>query len=282
VLARLAAVDLDGTLLRGDLSVSERSRTAIRAAVAGGIEVVIVTARSPRSVRALAREAGIGGIAVCANGAILFDLEHDRIVRHHPLQPSVVHRLARAWRERRPDVVFGWELELRFGSEPAYEALRDDAAWPRPDGSYEPVDVTGWKHPVTKLLARAPGTDLDALVQEARALAGADAVVTRAGATFVEVMAPGVGKEQAVAGLAAERGVDASEVVAFGDQPADAGLLSWAGLGVAVANAHPEALAAADLVTASNDEDGVALVLERLAAGPLRAAAERPSARTRR
>jgi hydroxymethylpyrimidine pyrophosphatase-like HAD family hydrolase len=69
-------------------------------------------------------------------------------------------------------------------------------------------------------------------------------------------------------------------VAAFGDQPVDAGLLAWAGLGVAVANAHPAALAAADVVTASNDEDGVAIVLESLAAG-VRAAAARPSARTR-
>ena len=63
-----------------------------------------------------------------------------------------------------------------------------------------------------------------------------------------------------------ERGIDASEVVAFGDQLTDAGMLAWAGLGVAVANAHAAAADAADELTASNDEDGVALVLERLVA----------------
>jgi hypothetical protein len=79
-------------------------------------------------------------------------------------------------------------------------------------------------------------------------------------------MAPGVAKEVALARLAAERGIDPSEVVAFGDQLTDVGMLAWAGLGVAVANAHAAAVDAADEVTASNDDDGVALVLERLVA----------------
>jgi hypothetical protein len=79
-------------------------------------------------------------------------------------------------------------------------------------------------------------------------------------------MAAGVAKEAALARLAAEQGIDASEVVAFGDQLTDTGMLRWAGLGVAVANAREAALEAADEVTASNDEDGVALVLERLTA----------------
>ena len=64
--------------------------------------------------------------------------------------------------------------------------------------------------------------------------------------------------------LAADLGLGAREVVAFGDHRTDAGMIAWAGHGVAVANAHPAALAEADEVTLSNDDDGVAIVLERL------------------
>ena len=63
--------------------------------------------------------------------------------------------------------------------------------------------------------------------------------------------------------VAAEHGITAAEVVAFGDMPNDIPMLSWAGLGVAVANAHEEAKAVADEVTLSNDDDGVAVVIER-------------------
>ncbi len=86
-----------------------------------------VTARSPRSVRAIAADAGIGGVAICANGATVYDLDAGAIVHHDPLPADVAHRIVLGLRERVPGIAFGWELELRFGSEPAYEALRDES-----------------------------------------------------------------------------------------------------------------------------------------------------------
>jgi hydroxymethylpyrimidine pyrophosphatase-like HAD family hydrolase len=115
---------------------------------------------------------------------------------------------------------------------------------------------------MTKLLARLQGADLTEVSSIAGELGRDELDVTLAGHQFVEVTARGVSKAAALAGLAAERGIAASEVVAFGDHLTDAAMLRWAGLGVAVANAGE----AADVVTVSNDEDGVALVLERLAA----------------
>lgn len=261
----LAAIDLDGTLLRSDRSVSPRSRAALAAARAAGIEIVVVTARSPRSVREIAADLRLGGLAVCANGATVYDLDADGIVRHRPLGVDVAHRVVRGLRRAVPGIAFAWELELRFGSEPAYEAVRDDARWPRPEGSFAPCDALEWRRPMTKLLARVPDGDLHTVLRLARDLGGGEAEVTIAGDVYVEVTAQGVAKDAALAEVAAARGIPSSRVVAFGDQLADAGMLGWAGLGVAVANATPFALEAADEVTASNDEDGVALVLERLA-----------------
>lgn len=261
--ARLVAIDLDGTLLRSDGTISGRTREAIGALRSAGVVVAVATARSPRSVRHIARDVGIGGIAICSNGAIVYDLDRDEILEHRTLDVAVAHRLVRGLREQVPDVAFGWELELRFGSEPAYELLREPG-WPRPQGSYPPCDALAWLEPVTKLLARAPGADLEHLLRLARELAGAEASATLAGSAFLELAAHGVGKEAALATLAVELGVDSEHVVAFGDHLTDVGMVSWAGVGVAVANAHPEVIAAADEVTGSNDDDGVAEVLERL------------------
>ena len=275
---RLAALDLDGTLLRSDQTVSQRSRAAIAAARQAEITMVIVTARSPRSVRGIAREAGLGGTAICSNGATLFDLDADAVSAHRALPAEVAQRLVSGMREVAPGVVFGWELELRFGSEPAYEALRDASWWPRPEGSFPPVDALRWGRPVTKLLARLPGADLDRVLPDAQRLAGGEAEVTLTGQAFVEFMAPGVSKEAALSELSAANGLEPGAIAAFGDHVTDVGMLRWAGLGVAPANAHPAALEAADEVTASNDDDGVAIVLERLVS---RAGARR-SARSRR
>lgn len=263
---RLVAIDLDGTLLRSDHTISDRSRAALLAVARAGIEIVLATARSPRSTRVIAADAGLTGVAVCANGAIVYDLEFDRILEHRTLAVETAHRLIRALRARVPGVVFGWEAELRFGSEPAYELLRGEGWWPRPDDAFPPCDPFTWTEPMTKLLARCPDADLEELLVVARAIAGDDASATLAGDAFVELAAPGVGKEHAIASLVADRGLSPAAVVALGDQPTDAGMVAWAGHGVAVANAHPAVLAVADEVTASNDDDGVAMVLERIVA----------------
>ncbi|MGH2503725.1 MAG: HAD family hydrolase, partial [Ktedonobacterales bacterium] len=81
---------------------------------------------------------------------------------------------------------------------------------------------------------------------------------------FLEMSARGVDKATTLARLCQRLGVAPAEVVAFGDMPNDVAMLRWAGVGVAVANAHPEALAAASAITTTNMEDGVALALERL------------------
>jgi Cof subfamily protein (haloacid dehalogenase superfamily) len=261
---RLVAIDLDGTLLRSDHTVSSRARNALATARAAGIEIVLATARSPRSARLIAADAGLTGTAICANGAIVYDLDTDRILEHTPLPASTAHRLVVGLRARVPGVAFGWEHELRFGSEPAYEQLRSEGWWPRPDDAYPPCDPLSWTGPMTKLLARCPDADLEELLAVSRTLAGDDASATLAGDAFVELAAAGVGKEHAVAAIAAGRGIDRARVVAFGDHLTDAAMVAWAGHGVAVANAHPAVLAAADEVTASNDEDGVAIVLERI------------------
>ena len=272
---RLVALDLDGTLLRTDRTVSQRTLDVLAAARRAGVETVLATARSPRGTIPIAEELRVGGVAVCANGATIFDLDERVIVRHRPLPAATAHRLVRELRAAVPGIAFGWELELRFGSEPAYEAQREPGWWPRPDDAFPPVDALDWDAPMTKLIGRLPGADLHEVLATARAIAGADAEATLAGEAFVELLAPGVGKAEALAALAAERGISSDEVVAFGDHVTDAGMLAWAGHGVAMANAHPVALEAADELAPSNDEDGVAQVLERLLASPARPTAPR-------
>jgi HAD superfamily hydrolase (TIGR01484 family) len=115
-----------------------------------------------------------------------------------------------------------------------------------------------------KLLVRHKAMDADALLAAAHAAVGDLATLTHSSTDgLLEVSATGVSKASGLAALAEQHGVPADRVVAFGDMPNDLPMLAWAGHGVAVANAHPEVLAIAAEVTARNDEDGVAQVLER-------------------
>jgi hydroxymethylpyrimidine pyrophosphatase-like HAD family hydrolase len=119
-------------------------------------------------------------------------------------------------------------------------------------------------HPAVKLLVRH-----DTLTSTELAEAAADVLDHAVDVTFstdsglIEISARGVTKASGLAEVCRRLDLEAADVVAFGDMPNDVAMLRWAGHGVAMANAHPSALEAADEVTAPNSEDGVAQVLER-------------------
>ncbi len=258
---RLLATDIDGTLLRTDATISARMQATLARAQAAGIVVALATARPPRTLRVIAQEVGVGGLALACNGAILYDLARDAIVAHRPIAPEVSVRVITTLRAALPGIAFACEAGLRFGCEPAYEQLRPYA---KQQSEWRADALALAEEPITKLIALHPTLTGDELLAETQALVGDDVFCTHSGLPIVEMSAPGVDKAAGVAALAERLGLPRATVVACGDMPTDLPMLRWATLGVAVANAHPDLLAEADAVTASNDEDGVALVLEAM------------------
>ena len=258
---RVAALDLDGTLLRSDGTVSPTTAGALARATASGIKAVIVTARPPRFVKLLAREAGLTGLAICSNGAIVYDLDSDQTTVHGPLPIGTARRAARAIATVLPGAAFaietGWQAiagpgygHLARGENNRVEVATDEQLW----------SAAGT---CVKLLAWSTAPVTDALLELVGGALPADTTVTYSGAAgMLEIHAAGVSKVATLSALCAEWGVSAAEVVAFGDMPNDLPVLRWAGRAVAVANAHPTVRAIAHEVTASNDDDGVALVLK--------------------
>ncbi|MBL7496271.1 HAD-IIB family hydrolase [Frankia sp. CNm7] len=255
----IVATDLDGTLIRSDGTVSERTRRALRRVREQGGTVVFVTGRPIRVMAEVVALTSVSGIAVCANGALVYDLDAGATLRNWVLDPSAALRLGLAIREIVPDAAFAVESGLKFGREPLFRTM-----WPDPHELVADLAELVTVLPPVKLLVRSGGESLADVYEKVVALAGADAAVTRSTETLIEIAGAGVSKAVALAEVAASRGVSADEVVAFGDMLNDLPMLAWAGHSVAVANAHADVLAAADEVTASNDNDGVAVVLERL------------------
>jgi hypothetical protein len=256
----LVASDLDGTLLRPDVTISERTRKAIHRVRQAGITFVAVTGRPPRSVRELADHIGLDGITICANGALVYDLDRDVMLDQTLMARDAALRIVRGLRKAAPGVAFAWEDAEGFGRE---------AGWGRAplvsDGRImlgDPLELL--TAPVAKVLARHPGMDFDELAARARAVAGDEAVITWSARELVEVSAAGVTKASALERVCARLGVGREQVLAIGDNENDLPMLRWAGRSAAVANASGNVLAMVDEVTASNLDDGVALLLERL------------------
>jgi Cof subfamily protein (haloacid dehalogenase superfamily) len=258
----VVATDLDGTVVRSDGTISARTRSALEVAAEAGALVVIVTGRPPRWLGGIADATGHHGLAICANGALVFDLATERVVGSRPLGVDVVRRVIDDLRAAVPGIGFAVErVDGQFAHEPNYHPRWTPEA-ETVIGDLEPILTS----PVAKLLARREGIDSDELLALGYAAVG-DTVASLTHSSIdglLEISAYGVTKATTLSEVVAEHGFSAADVVAFGDMPNDLAMLEWAGHGVAVANAHPSVIAVVDEVTASNDDDGVAQVLERL------------------
>ena len=255
---KLVATDLDGTLVRSDDTVSDRTRAALAAVERAGVPLVLITGRPPRWMHMIGEQTGHTGVALVANGAAEYDLHTGELLRTDPMPPDIAREVVRRVRAAVPDAVFAGETGGLFYREPDYRSQ-----FQTPDTRVADIDgVTA--NPLLKLLARTPSLDADALLAAAVAVVPPElATLTHSSRDgLLEMSAAGVSKASALARVAAEQGVDARDVVVFGDMPNDIPMLSWAGRSYVVANAHPEARAAAQHAAPSNDEDGVAQVLE--------------------
>ena len=259
---RLVATDLDGTLVRRDGTVSARTVAALAGCRAAGVDVVAVTGRPPRWLADLAEVVGTA-TAICANGAIVYDLASARVVRARVLAPDAVRAAVEAVRAALPGTTVALETLRGFRREPDYRPTFDAGA----ELTCAPLhDLLADDPGVVKLLLRHAGSSPDAVLAAARAALAGIAEPTHSGARdgLVEVAALGVSKASTLAEVAAERGVAPEQVAAFGDMPNDVAMLRWAGQSYAVADGHPDAVAAASGVAPPCEEDGVAQVLERL------------------
>ncbi|MFF3563897.1 HAD family hydrolase [Streptomyces sp. NPDC002574] len=261
---RLIATDLDGTLLRDDKTVSDRTIAALADAEAAGVEVFFVTGRPARWMDVVAEHTAGHGMAICANGAAVYDLHRGRLLAAYPLDARDALAVVAALRTTVPGTTFAVELTGGFAYEPEYPPYS-----PVPDAVVAPVEellgAAGGGQPVLKLLAKHPSMDPDVFLRTALAAAGEYAEITRSSpSALLEISGTGVSKATTLARCCADRGITADEVVAFGDMPNDLAMLSWAGTSYAVANAHPDVLAASTHRTAANEDDGVARVIERM------------------
>ncbi|UMB69870.1 HAD family hydrolase [Mycobacterium paraterrae] len=266
-LPALIASDVDGTLLNEDEKVTPRTRDAVQAAVEANAVFVLATGRPPRWIPPVVDGLGFAPMAVCANGAVIYDPETDRVLSARTLSVAALRELA----EIATQVIPGAGLAVERVGESAHDSATPqfvsspgyEHAWLNPDNTEVSIEDL-LSAPAIKLLVRKAGARSADMAAALAGHIGAEGDLTYSTNNgLIEIVPLGVSKASGIAEIAAPLGIPEADWVTFGDMPNDVPMLLRAGLGVAMANAHPDALAAADEVTTSNADDGVARVLER-------------------
>ena len=259
---KMITIDLDGTLLRSDGSVSDRTVRTLQAARDKGVVVAIATGRMYQTARPYGERLGLGDSPLLLfAGGLIETLESKKILFQQVIPREWAQELADLARRR------GWQLQTY--SDDVLRAARDDE-WIR---DYERIthskacicgdDFYHVQGDCNKLLSRGGHDDLvarKALIE--KTFPGRFNVLFSA-PTFLEIMPQGVDKGEGIRRLGELYGIGTDEIMALGDSQNDLDMLKAAGFPVAMANAAEEVKAAAAYVTASNDDDGVSAAVEK-------------------
>ncbi len=267
-MTRLIASDLDGTLLQSSGLVSDENQQAIKRALGEGIDLIFVTGRPSRWMDNIAQLTGHTGLALCANGAVLYDLVAEEIVSAEFLPGDVGVLAAKRLRTIDPGISFAVELARKND-----DFLIDHNYRPRWEPKVPPRKVTVEEmfetDLVVKLLARPSSNatfDADTFLAEADAALDGLVDVTHSDNfdVLIEMSLLGVNKGSGLAKVAKQRGFNSENVAAMGDMPNDIPMIKWAGLGAAVANAHHRVKEVANLHLPTNDDHAFAHLVDHV------------------
>jgi Cof subfamily protein (haloacid dehalogenase superfamily) len=260
----LVVSDMDGTLLRDDKTISERTLRAIRQYEAAGGRFTVASGRGPLAMKQYVQLLGVRTPMGLLNGALLYDPETDRDLLCQWLSPAAVEAV---W-----PILKAYELNvIAYGPRRAAVRTMNETleAHIRLDGVG--VDVVPnlsprTAGPLVKLLAIGAEERIDR-AEVAITRAGVPVNLIRSQGMYYEVLPPGAGKGAALEGMLKYLQIPRERSLAVGDFLNDLDMITAAGLGVAMANAHPDVKRAAGRWTGSNEEDGVAQLLEALVEG---------------
>lgn len=261
---RLLAIDLDGTLLspRPQKIITTRTRHALAQAADAGITIVIATGQNLAVLQATCGDLPLNGPQIIENGAVIADIHSGEIYHERYLPAAYVLPALTMLREA--GFYRAYHTIHRVYADVDAPRVRE---WYRPPvpPAIEVDDVTSlYPLPCIKVVGIGEELVIRARRDEFEQRFAGHLYVTQSSFDLIEFLHPDVSKGRALQEIAADLGIAPEEVVAIGDNHNDLGMLRFAGVGVAMGNAHDEVKAEADYVTSSNAEDGVAVVIEEV------------------
>lgn len=263
---KLVAIDLDGTLLTDDKKISPHNLEVLKKAKAQGVKVVLCTGRPLAAITPFIEQLGLnepGDYSITFNGGLVQKNDTGEILSKSALTLADVQRISQLMVELAlPVDVLSEELVLQLPTAPDYPSI-----YPQLNGlltfqSAKLADLT--EDGLYNKVVMAYDQDyLDQQIAKIPAQYKEDYEVIKTRSNLLEFMPKGVTKAFGLAYLAAHLGLTSDEIMALGDEENDLSMIEYAGMGVAMANAVEKVRRAADYITASNEEDGVAKAVEK-------------------
>ncbi len=272
------SMDIDGTLTNDEKVITPRTRERLLEAQESGIKLLLSSGRPAQGLKSLAHELELDthdGLLVCFNGACVIDAQTDEVLYEQPLPADELCRLIEHLRKfdlipwitqgeyLYTEDVFNCMIHLEDGTTKNIVKYERDMCEMRIREVADLCEVAR-AMPVDKLLTAGDPAYLNAHHDEMYAPFKCTLNGMFTAPWYFEFTAQGIDKAHALEGALPKIGIEAADVVAFGDGQNDRSMLEWAGTGVAMANAVDETKAVAQMITLSNNEDGIAEALDKL------------------
>ncbi|MFC9775109.1 Cof-type HAD-IIB family hydrolase [Paenibacillus chitinolyticus] len=258
---KLIALDVDGTLLNDDYLLTERTRETVRRVHEQGCSIVLCTGRGPASAIPVLQELGLEGTVITHNGGATVQSPGLELIHQYAFRVSQIAPMIAYCREHKVhfDVCAPFDMYLERLTEIEQAMYKKFFVTP-----HLVADVTALTVPLVKFTLYSADPAVMDTVERDWSLSRlyGDLRMIRSGDHFIDVMHADATKGNALRSLCESLDVRPDEVLAIGNYFNDLEMISFAGLGIAMANSPAGVLEQADQITASNNEDGVAKALE--------------------
>ena len=261
---KLVALDMDGTLLKEDKTISSKSFAAIKSAKENGVKVVLTTGRPLKGIKRYLKQLNLvneDDYAIAFNGALIQNVKTGKVISENIMTHD--------------DLKYLYDLSLKLKVN--IHALSYDSVLTPKLSKYSqleasqnqiPLDIVDFNNldssiPIVKIMYIDEAEILDRVVKDLPKQIYQKYTVVRSCPYFIEFLNKTVNKGFGVEALADNLGIKREEVICVGDAGNDMHMIKYAGLGVAMGNAFPEVKEAADYVTKTNEEDGVAHAINK-------------------
>ena len=260
---KLIATDLDGTIVHHNGTITQRTIDAFTRARDLGVHIYFVTGRPPRWMNEIRDAFGFGN-AICANGAILYDLMSSKVLEQWLMPKENQLEVVKRLRKHLPGIYFAVEYDDEFHREIKYTTKWDIGL----DNVGVEDIVKKIDQPAFKMLGRCAKNEFtsDQMLEIAtRELDGiANITHSNSSESLIEISALGVSKGQTLAKMAERAGLTSEDCVTFGDNPNDFSMLQWCARSYAMIDGHHAGPANAKDVAPPHNQDGVAIIIEKL------------------